>query len=344
MQAKLTVYKIEQCGYYDDEGHHACCDPAKCLTDIHTWIAQERPTIEQTSTFAGDQDGESLPVYCFDAASNGHNDFLLTTWNETPSEDGVVGAVVRSQVAGTANVRTANLPANSIPGYGTHFWFLPAQRRLATVRFDVQPLNGHVGLNRYMRGYLERFSPHVRFDDDSDDGNTLVRNVIGYALDNDADAADDSLRPRFKSVLLRRNAQLDYIRQNRERITRVIRKGRPSGGDQATRSLLDRALTFMGARPNNRPLPDHNFTFEIAYTPTPQELHSIITRYQQEEHETWDDVGFDFRGEPTRHWLSSSTLKVEVELPDNLSDGPASLATATALLAALQPHRTAVLA
>jgi hypothetical protein len=343
MRAKLTVYRVEQCGYYAAGAEAATCsDLRKCLADIHEWIHGVRPTISATRTFNESEDGSFLPVYCFAVAQRGQNDYLLTTWNETPSDDGAVGAVGRDETAGEADVQTTNLPADSIVGYGTHFWFLPDLARLVTVRFDAQPLNGHVGLNLYIRGFLERFSPHVRFDPAVMEGDVFVRPVIGYALDNDAEEADDGLRPRFKSLLLRRDGEITYIRQHRAQIKKVIRKGRPTAGGPATRTVLDRVLTFMGARPNDRALPDKNFTFEIAYTPTQDELRNIITRWQAEDHETWDDIGFDISGDDTRRWLSSSTLKTEVDLPDSLHAGAASVAPAEALLQALREHRAFV--
>jgi hypothetical protein len=343
MNCKLTVYRVEECGYYARGADtHTCCDLRKCLTDICRWISAEKPTIEKTCAYPGDDNGTSMPVYCFDAAAHGKNDFLITTWNETPSEDGVVGAVVRNQIAGSAGVATANLPTNSIPGYGTHFWFLADRQRLVTVRFDSQPLNGHAGLNYYMRGYLERFSPHVRFADPTDQGDIFIRNVIGYATDDDDEECDPHLRPRFKSFLLRKNSEIGYIKKHRAAINRVIRKARPTTGGNATRTLLDRMLEFVGASPANRALPDQNFHFEVPYTPTETELNNIITAYQEDDHETWDDIGFDFKGDPVRRWLSSSTLKAEIELPDGLRDGAASLAAAQALLRELQPFRNQV--
>jgi hypothetical protein len=183
MRAKLMVYQVRQCGYFEFGANAAtCCDLRKLLGDVHNWIHNVRPKIENTRTFDASNDGSYLPVYCFDVAQRENNDFLLTTWNETPSDDGTVGAIGRNERAGEADVHTANLPANSIVGYGTHFWFLPDRSRVVTVRFGSQPLNGHVGMNKYLQGYLERFSPHVRFDPAHEDADTLVRPIIGYAL------------------------------------------------------------------------------------------------------------------------------------------------------------------
>ncbi|MGD1278076.1 MAG: hypothetical protein ABR964_12760 [Tepidisphaeraceae bacterium] len=109
-----------------------------------------------------------------------------------------------------------------------------------------------------------------------------------------------------------------------------------------TRTILDRVLTFIGAPSNDRVLPEHNFIFEIPYTPSVAELNGIIAQWQEEEHDAWDDVGFDFNDDPTRLWLSSATLKAEVEVPDDLHSHPGSLAPAQALLDALREHRDVV--
>lgn len=346
MRAKLTVYQVQQCGYYQTGAAAATCsDLQKTLADIHHWIHDVRPQVQATRTFNGAEDGSYLPVYCFDIARHGDHDYLLTTWNETPSDDGTVGAIGRNDRAGEAAVHTANFPANSIAGYGTHFWFLPDRRRLVTVRFDSQPLNGHHGLNLYLRGFLERSSPHVRFENAIQDGDRFVRPIAGYALDDEADEGDDRLRPRFRSTMLRRDGEIAYIRRHRASIKKIIRTGRPTGGDRATRTVLDRVLTFVGATPNNRALPENTFKFEVPYTPTTEELNAIIARWQeQEEHETWDDIGFDFAADPIRRWLSNSALKAEVELSDGLRQEAASPAEAPALLEALRPLRNIVIA
>jgi hypothetical protein len=251
MRGKLTVYKVQQCGYYArGQSRPACCDLRACLRSLRAWITDAQTTVTKSCAFPGDDEGTHLPVYCLRAAAVGQNDFLITTWNETPSDNGAVGAVDRSAVATAANVQSVDLPENSIPGYATHFWFLADQQRLVTVRLGSQPLNGHAGFNLYMRGYLERFSPHVRWEDDSDDGDIFTKNIIGYALDAESEEADQHLRPRFRSILLRRNSEIAYIRRNRERINKIIRKGRPTTGGQTTRNLLDRALTTLfGAGP-----------------------------------------------------------------------------------------------
>jgi hypothetical protein len=345
MTGKLTVYRVKECGYYERGADaHTCCDLSKCLSDIATWVTVDRPTIEKTCAYPGDEHGTSLPIYCFDAASHGQHDFLLTTWNAAPSDNGAVAAVPRNDIVGNAGVQTRTFPQTSIPGYGTHFWFLADRQRLVTVRFDSQPLNGHYGLNLYMRGYLERLSPHVRFGEDGGEQNVFMKNILGYALTDRAEEADAKLKPRFKSVLVRRDSEIEYIRRNRAKIKRIIRKSRPTKGGQATRNLVDRMLSFVGGAVNERVLPDRGFMFEVSYTPTAAELTEIIRRYDpDEDHETWDDIGFDFADGNTRRWLSSTTLKVDVELPDALRNGAGAVASAGALLEALQPFRGQVI-
>ena len=349
MNAKLTVYEIELCGYYAHGGNTPNFGEAdQCLTAIHEWVHQKKPKVKATRTFNKHEDGEYLPTYCFDIAGTSGSDWLLTSWNETPSDDGVVGAVGAAVQAGAGTITTRNFAIDDIIGYGTHFWFLPDKSRLVTVQFDSQPLNGHQGLNRYMNGYLKRFSPHVRFDKNKMDGDVLVREVVGYAPDATTDEADDKLHPRYRSKLLRREAELDYIRNNHQKIKKVIRKGRPSGGGQVKQNILDQLLTFIGAPKNHRTLHDTSYIFEIPYRPSLTAVNAIIRQWNEEAdgdgHETWDDVGFDFKGETRRRWLSSSTLKLDVDLSNTLRDGPGSVAAADALLKELARFRSQVIA
>lgn len=343
LKGKLTVYQVDQCGYYTHGAETRTCGGlVRTLGHICKWLADDQPTIEKTCAYEGDDQDTSLPIFCFDAAALGSNDFLITTWNQTPSDNGTVSAVSRGGIAGQSGILTRNFPKTSIPGFGTHFWFLADKKRLVTVRFESQPLNGHHGLNLYMRGYLARLSPHVRFGDASNEDNVFKRNIIGYAIKEDSRTAESGLKPRFKSSLLRRDSEISYIKKNRAKIVRVIRKGRPTVGGAATKTLLDQVLTYVGASPNNRTLPDQSFSFEIAYTPTESELNEIISRYAPDaDHESWDDIGFDFKGESTRRWLSNSTLKLEIELPDDIRAGDGSI-DVRMLLEALQPFRAQV--
>src|SRR6266567_7764138 len=100
LRVKLTTYRVEQCGYYQTGAAAAMCsDLHKTLADIHDWIHTGRPRVQATRTFNEDENGSYLPVYCFDVARHGDHDYLLTTWNETPSDDGTVGAVGRNDRA-----------------------------------------------------------------------------------------------------------------------------------------------------------------------------------------------------------------------------------------------------
>jgi hypothetical protein len=347
MDVKLAVYEVGQCGYYERGGDSRVGSSLTgLLSDIHSWISPGNVSIEHTKTFEKHEHGLYLPTYCFDIAKAANGDFLLTTWNETPADEGTQGSVGKAEKAGSADVQATQLPANSIPGYGTHFWFLPIKHRVVTVRFESQPLNGHQGMRLFMQGYLERFSPHVRLGPNTDEGNVFTRHVLGYARDGAAlDADPENLVPKFHSGPIRNKAELDFIKENREKISNVIRKGRPSGGGNANRNLLDKLMDAMfGSSTSSRTLPEKNFRFELAYQPTEAELTKLFTDYETElVNETWEDIGFKFTNTKELKWMSSSTLKLDVAVGDALRNGPSSLASAAALLAELHQHRDKVL-
>lgn len=338
-EAKINFYRIAKCGYYR-RGDPAAefGDIAATLSDLHRWITNDQPTVRETQTFNPSDDGSILPVFCYgiQRPRNG-TDYLLTTWNETDTANGQFASLYADQTAGNAAVDATTIPAGTVPGFPTYFWFIPDRGLVATIRFENR-LNGHQGLDLYMRGFLERFAGWVVTQNNQP--RSLTVEILGYSQDADGDPA--RLRPDFQSVPVRKQGEIDLIRANRENIRKIIRTDEYEMGRAEPRNFLRAALQALGLRGDPQPLPDTRYRCEFTYQPTEDELNEIIDHWSNNHATRWDDVGFQFTGGDDVKWLSRASAKdkllLDVDYKNDVVVDDASL------LAALNRERTRLLA
>ena len=82
-------------------------------------------------------------------------------------------------------------------------------------------------MNQFLTGYLERFSKWVVVADDGAEG--LTCNISGYC-DGDGEEAIDDVQPLFLSRPVRRQGEIDFIRENRHKIRKILRVDEYPGG------------------------------------------------------------------------------------------------------------------
>ena len=193
---------------------------------------------------------------------------------------------------------------------------------------------------QYLNGYLERFSPWVELDGDSE--NLFDLEIEGYG---EGEEIDSMLKPRFQSTPVRLRGEIDYIRKNRERIRKIIRRDDYDGGVQRNPSLLRRMLKGFGLAEDMDLLEDTRYQYELNLSPSRGELDRIIDYWNRkttsEDASRWDDVGFAFTSESNVRWLSQSTPKETLEVNVRIRDEV--LMDGKSLMKALQEHRDSVL-
>ena len=333
--ARITFYDIEACGYFrrGKEGS-LFGDAASCLDQLLQWAKSTGLVLRDTCTYESEERTGCLRTFCFDMVRSSTNtDYLLTTWNEIPSFEGKTATVNGSQRVGTADVELSDLPADGIPGYPTYFWFLPSENRFATVTFNAV-LNGHQNLAHYMNGFLRTFSRHV-----CKSANDLGEiKVTGYRKsEHDTPAR---LYPRFESALCYNRAEIEYIRSNRQSISKYIRKVKIEPNIQRDvgfiRKLFEHATGINQNKRVPRPL---KIRYEAEATPDAAELNAMIKEWRTRTPTRWDDVGFKITGDSRGiRWLSHSLARDDFELEIDCPANP-TVIPAEALLTAIESQR-----
>lgn len=337
MNATITYYKVDSCGYFP----RGSAKPSfgtfdRLFIDITDWHLKNDLTVEETATFPADPDRGQLPVYCVGSHREQGTDGIIVTWNETETADAdSFGSLSRSSAVNTPKFSRSPIPKNSIPGYPSYFWMIPDRNAVVSVKFDHQRLTGHQGLKHYCQHFLDTYSPHVAYVE-GDDG---VTEIAGYRIDDGSKIT--RYFPRFRISRMRRKTDVDMIRRRRPQIVKIARRKMLSYGDAVEGSMIQTTLRLIGLPRNRSVGTDLRFQSELELRPTEAELEAILNHYESEAPDGWDDVGFRFAGESGILWLSQTAPTVQVDLDlQRRSDG---LVMAESLYSALSKRRSRIL-
>ena len=310
-KVKLKFYNIDRCGYYkyNDETAHLT-NVADMLDNLKQWI--EDKTLQQTETTGFLSAGsERLPVYCANVTKNPHgNTYLLVTWNRSESTGGNISSIHKDQpISNVAdNLESTPLPDDHIPGYATYFWIIPEDNILATIRFN-HILNGHVGMNYYLKGFLTRFSKYTKLEETDERG---VYEVKGYS--RNTEEPDNSIHPYFNSTLKKLEGKVDYIKSKRNEITKIIRKTTISPEITEEKDFINSIFKNLGIQDEISNDESLNMKYEMKIDLDRQELDDIIDTWRENHEGNWDDIGFKIKSENNPLWLSSDIPSEEVDL------------------------------
>ncbi|GAW97955.1 MULTISPECIES: hypothetical protein [Colwellia] len=307
--AKITFYNIEKCGLYDyGSDDIKLGNVPKLLNQLMTWVKREGKPLEETCTYAIEESEDVDRTFCYDLVKNGvTGDFLLTTWNETPSYEGKVAAVKAKSKVGSAKVEFTQLPKDSIPGYATYFWFVPSKNVFATIRFQHR-LNGKKNLDKYFKEFISKFSDYVVL---SDEGKADF-NIVGYSDSSESDPLN--LHALFKTSIVRKPGQISYILDQCHNIRKVERHNRLSPTLESNQDLWQKALLGLGLKKARNLNSEVNFSYQFPFTPSEQELKEMVKDWEDNHDAKWDDIGFTLKGEQAPRWLSNSLARSEYEL------------------------------
>lgn len=338
-EAKINFYRINKCGFYPrgEETPLFGNNIGQILQSLSAWVGQEGFCLEDTSTYQVEDEDQILRTFCCDMRrDDDHGDYLLTTWNETPTLDGQVPSVSPNSSVGNTTVHLNQLPEGDIPGYATYFWFLPDENIFATVRF-FRTLNGHPNLLRYMDGYLRHFSPYVLREEDPDEDGSYT--IAGY-INPETNDIHDLLYPAFHSSPIRNPGEIDLIKENRTRITKMHRKAELKVNVQNDTDFYQRLLRFAGLGEPRAQTQGARIDYALPFTPSTDELNSIIDNWGETPGEGWNDVGFKIQGDDI-YWLSRSLAKVSKTI--DVERDNEEIFNSESLLNALTEHRVELL-
>src|SRR5690625_932528 len=308
-EAKVTFYKIEKCGLYEYGADVSKLgNVAGFLSQLKYWVKKNDKPLDETCTYGIEESEDVDRTFWYDLIANGMTgDFLLTTWNETPSYEGKVAAVLAKSKVGSAKVEFTKLPKDTIPGYATYFWFIPSKNVFATIRFQHR-LNGKKNLDKYFKEFISKFSDYVVLGD-SDEADF---NVVGYS-EKDGDEPIN-LHSQFKTSIVRKPGQIDYILEQKNQIRKITRHNRLSPKIAECQEFWQKALLNLGLKKQRNLNSEVNFSYEFSFTPSEPELKEMIAEWEKNHDSKWDDIGFTLKGEQVPRWLSNSLARDKFEL------------------------------
>ena len=270
-EAKVTFYDIERCGLYEYGSDDSTLgELSTFLNQLKAWVKRNGKSLDETCTYALEESEDVDRTFCYDLVNNGvTGDFVLTTWNETPSYEGKVAAVKAKSKVGDAKVEFTKLPKDSIPGYATYFWFIPSKGVFSTIRFQHR-LNGKKNLDKYFKEFISKFSDYVVLSDDGDGD----FNIVGYSDSDDDEPMN--LHSYFRTAIVRKPGQIKYILSQKNKIRKIVRHNRLSPKLGESQEFWQKALLNLGLKKQRKLNSEVNFSYEFSYSPTENELREMI--------------------------------------------------------------------
>lgn len=336
-EVTIRLYQIKKCGYYPLRSSvRSFGGIAETLQQLHDWVHDPRKSLADTKVFDVVDASGLDPVYCFDIKRHESGLWLLVTWNKSHTTNGRVASVDGTRPVGVAGVTLTDPPPGGIPGYPTYFLFLPNQSTLATVQFDGFR-NGHMNMCEYLRQFLAKYSAYV-VEVEPDDGEDVI---CGYSPSENEDPMPDVV-PRFESAPLTVPGPVEFIRQNRERIRKVIRRNKLSFSVPNERNMLLRLLSLQSVGNAEVHQGIVKTRYEVNIRLSDEELEALIGEWERHGDDAkWQDVGFVVDGDAKIHWLGRAYCRTEIEV--NVEPDGAGIVDAQALLAELYRNRAAIL-
>lgn len=339
--AKITFFEIKSCGYYSPgpKTKLQFGDIASTLADLHSWSSGK--DIGQTKTFEPSPEHDSLPVYLYDIRSH-KMDWLLTVWNQTPATDNKVASVMANGRVGSASVKMNVVAPGSIPGFATYFWFIPERNVFANLRFQHNTV-GHAPMRSYLRGFLERSSQHVVYDT-APQAAGVDLGILGYRKSH-SDPIQGGVQPRFNSQPFKKPGEMRFISSNYRNISKVKRRITLELHNQEDLELWQkfwRKLKGSPASARDYPIAiEYNIKSSISSDELKDIFEAFTKEIESDSTPTWDDYGFQLRGETATRWLSSAYARDKLEL--NISRENDEVVTADSLLLELSRNRNKIL-
>jgi hypothetical protein len=277
------------------------------LPDLERWSRGK--TLEQTNLSGPREDGDG--AYLLDARHSGDR-YLLTLWNPVPATDGQVASVRRTSDVGAAHVVMNEIAVGTIPGFATYFYFMPAARRVACVRFQHKQY-GTGNMRSYLRSFLRYGGRHVVFDDEAEEGADIQ--IAGYAENGVPPVR--KLKPLFDTVPCARDGDVRLLLQHADRITKVLRKTELNLAVREESVLWQKLLEAVHLRPAGRPLEPVRLQFSMDGSLNADQVRAVVADWEAGRfgEEDWEDVGFVLAGESGKpHWLSHSLARTALQL------------------------------
>lgn len=318
--AHVSFFSATQCGFYGRG------DNAPRFGGLHDTFAQLEEwgrdlDLSVTKLIDLDPGADDVPIYLLGVKAIGRN-WLLGCWNEVPAHDGAVASISKnSKVGQAAKVHANPISPDTIPGYATFFYVVPARNAVACITFD-----GAASRRKSMAAYVRRFlnlESKYAIEEEAGDG---VIQIVGFT--DQGDNVPLPVGPRFNLDPFQKAGRRDFLIANSDKVTKVIRRGHVSLSKKVDLQMFQTFVQFV--RGDKSKAADvtglHTVRVELAYTPTREELTSMITAEEDDsELLQWERLGFEVKGEDQPIWVDRTLARGEIDLSVERSSGVITL-------------------
>lgn len=333
-KASFSFYNITQCGYFSrGEEEPSFGTIQEILEDLQNWSNGKK--LIETKVSEVENSDTSGNTYLFDIKTTQHT-WLITTWNETASTNGRVASVQAESDVGNATVHMNNIVAGSIPGYATYFWVIPEKQIFASIRFH-HPYTAQKPFRAYINKFMECFARHVVV------GNATPESeypILGYS--NTQDGEPRHYYPRFHTELLKNPGERQFLLDNANNITKVIRKEELDLSQEETLTLWQKMLRQSGLSNPQTPPIRPRITYDIPFNPTVTDIESMFATWEEGAESNWNDLGVKMRSSPEIHWISHTLAKMEFDI--NVERINEEIVSSTSIINAALEKKQSILA
>lgn len=314
VKARFRVYGVNQCGYYlRGTNNFKFGGLDVTLQQLEKWV--EGKSLKETETYQLREGDNIYPTYCRNVLPNSLGEYLVTTWNQSSSDDGTVASIEGDALANKARVSILECPDGNIPGYPSYFWVLPDKNKIITIQIGGNN-NGMENLKKYIFNFLLFHSPFCIREECQKSVDLysfdLNYEIQGYTPDSLTASPDKKVVPRFETYLYERgNKNIQYIRDNLFKVRKLCNKKELHHDVPYEASLLDRVYELVGLKEAPASSYTSRFRYEIDFEkPTEEQFNAIIkeweNRFSSVVVNDWDDIGFRLEGKDRVIWLNKS--------------------------------------
>lgn len=310
MQAKITFYKIENCGFYkySQNGSELLFGGiGDVLSNLMQWT-QNAP-LEETKVHGNI--GDIIGTYVSSINSEpDHGSYLLVLWNEVfASEAGVLSLQRNTLVGQQQHLIENGIVQDSIPGYPTCFWILPEQKLLATVVFK-KALAGKNALEKYLYHFMRNCSQYVRKEEVENE------TVITY-IDPSNPERQTKRTPSFRIRPYYKTENIQFYQAQMPRVRKVLIKSTFNVDQTIPLQWYQGLLNLCGfSRPDTTTTNTLNYQIELSADEQSFNFEELYEKWENEYDENNIDYGFKLENDSKKYWLSGAIAKDTFDLTD----------------------------
>jgi len=302
-KAVVRWYDVSSCGYYK----HG--DPAVPVFGSLQYMVNELIFFTKKKRLADTKmlaDPNTLKTYVA-GVSEDNGVYAIVLWNQVQGDGKSVSSLPADALVGEAKAEKSRVKRGYIPGFPTYFLVIPEKNAIGTLRV-VDNVPGLDAFRRYCNLFLENSTRGVVTE--LQGGDVVIE---GYR-ETKKDVVQ-SLRPRFALQVKRDTSRAQYIRDNAEKVRKVVRVrtldvAKNSGDFTAWQQFLK----LVGLSSSHAGRSEMRVKNEVDVN---NDEKAIIKLVDDNEHlvvAKENDFGFVFSGAGEPHWLSSAICTTSVEL------------------------------